>query len=102
MGRDLAKEAGALESAAGKIRAAADQLDALKRQASSQVAATQWLGSSAQAAQAVAADIEAALSRHTANMRSAAGKVSQASVRHDAADAQGGQLVTKVGGLLKL
>lgn len=102
MGRDLAKEAGALEAAASKIRAAADQLDALKRQASGQVAATQWLGSSASAAQAVSADIEAALSKHTANMRSVADKVSTASVRHDTADAQGGQVVTKVAGLLKL
>jgi uncharacterized protein YukE len=102
MGRDLAKEAGALESAAGKIAAAADQLDALKRQATSQVTSTQWLGSSAQAAQAVSADIEAALSKHTANMRQVADKVRRASAQHDAADAHGGQVVTKVRGLLKL
>ena len=102
MGRDLAKEAGALEAAAGRIREAADQLDAQKRQAVAQVQSTQWLGASATAAQHVAADIEAALSKHTANLRVVADKVARASARHDAADAEAGQLVGKVGGQLRL
>ncbi len=102
MARDLAKEAGALEQAAGRIREYADQLDAQKRQAVTQVQTTAWLGATAQAAQRVAADIETSLNKHIANMRAVADKVAQASVKHDAADTQGGQLVTKVGGLLQL
>ncbi|HYY82160.1 MAG TPA: hypothetical protein VFD04_23690 [Actinomycetes bacterium] len=102
MARDLAKEAGALESAAGKIRAAADDLDARKRMAVAQVQSTPWLGAAAQAAGRVAADVEAALTRHVANMRMVADKVAQASQRHDAADTEAGQLVAKVGGQLHL
>jgi hypothetical protein len=102
MARDLAKEAGALEQAANKIREYADQLDAQKRQAVAQVQSTPWLGATAQAAQRVATDIETSLNRHITNMRMAADKVAQASVKHDAADAQASQLVNKVGGLLQL
>ena len=102
MARDLAKQAGALEAAASKIRDYADQLDAQKRAAVSQVQGTQWLGLTAQAAQQVAGDIEASLSRHTTNMRLAADKVARAAVRHDAADTEGGQLLNRVGGLLQL
>ena len=118
MARDLAKEAGALEQAANKIREYADQLDAQKRQAVTQVQTTTWLGATAlaaasypvgepvgataQAAQRVAGDIETSLNKHITNMRVVADKVAQASVRHDAADAESSQLVNKVGGLLQL
>jgi hypothetical protein len=102
MARDLAKEAGALEQAANKIREYADQLDAQKRQAVTQVQSTPWLGATAQAAQRVAGDIETSLNKHITNMRVVADKVAQASVRHDAADAESSQLVNKVGGLLQL
>lgn len=102
MARDLAKEAGALEQAAARIRDAADQLDAQKRAAVGQVQGTQWLGATATAAQRVASDIETSLTRHTTNMRIVADKVAQAAVRHDSADTEGGQLVNKVGGLLQL
>ena len=102
MARDLAKEAGALEQAANRIRSAADDLDARKRQAVGQVQSTPWQGASAQAAGRVAMDIEASLTKHIANMRIVADKVAQASQRHDAADTEGGQLVAKVGGQLRL
>jgi hypothetical protein len=102
MARDLAKEAGALEQAANKIREYADQLDAHKRQAVTQVQTTTWLGATAQAAQRVATDIETSLNKHITNMRVVADKVAQASVKHDAADTQSSQLVNKVSGLLQL
>jgi uncharacterized protein YukE len=102
MARDLAKEAGALEAAAGKIRAAADDLDARKRMAVAQVQSTPWLGAAAQAAQRVAADVDVALTRHVTKMRVVADKVAQASQRHDAADTEAGQLVAKVGAQLQL
>jgi hypothetical protein len=102
MARDLAKEAGALESAAGKIRTGADDLDARKQMAVAQVQGTPWLGAAAQAAQRVATDIEAALTKHTTKMRIVADKVAQASQRHDTADTEAGQLVAKVSGQLQL
>ena len=77
MARDLAKEAGALEQAANKIREYADQLDAQKRQAVTQVQTTTWLGATALAAQRVAGDIETSLNKHITNMRVVADKVAQ-------------------------
>jgi uncharacterized protein YukE len=102
MARDLAKEAGALEQAANKIRSYADQLDAQKRAAVAQVQGTTWQGASAQASLRVSSDIEASLTKHVANMRIVADKVAQASQRQDTADTQGGQLVGKVSGQLRI
>lgn len=101
MAPQTGKQAGALERVAGAIESHAGGLEASKQSAVQEVHATTWQGVAADTAKLVAADLEAALSKHITKMRECAEKVRLASTGHEAADSDASDALRQVNSQLQ-